>query len=144
MDSSWDKYILWGTSSEIQKDFPAPDFYLNCFFLCFFLLFNKRILLLILLTQKRQFRVLFFIVEELYLSNTLYLMGKASHLLEFTSNNFNYNSPSGFKMWFRSSWWYLWHKIAFGRPQPTSVPCVNWWTWWERTAPSKPAGHMAV
>ena len=44
-------------SSEIQKDFLAPDFYLNFFFLCFFLIFNKRILLLILLTPKRQFRV---------------------------------------------------------------------------------------
>ena len=50
-----------GGSSEIQKDFLALDFYLNCFFLflCFFLLFNKKILLLILLTQTRQFRVLF-------------------------------------------------------------------------------------
>ena len=42
-----------GGSFKIQRDFLAPDFYLNCIFpfLCFFLLFNKRILLLILLTQ---------------------------------------------------------------------------------------------
>ena len=45
--------------SEIQKDFLAPDFYLNRFFLCFFLLFNKIILLLILLSQTQQFRVPF-------------------------------------------------------------------------------------
>ena len=48
--SSGDKNILWGLSpgygyfsggsSEIQKDFLAPDFYLNCFFLCFFLLWR--------------------------------------------------------------------------------------------------------
>ena len=47
-----------GGSSEIQKDFLAPDFSL-IFFLCFFLLFNKIILLFILLTQIRKFRVLF-------------------------------------------------------------------------------------
>ena len=95
---SGDKDILWGLSpgyryfsggsSEKQKDLLILDFYLNCFFLCFFLLFNKRILLLILLTQPRQFRVLFFfIVEELYLSKTLYLRGKAGQLAVLTLNN---------------------------------------------------------
>ena len=69
-----------GGSSEIQKDFLTPDFFLNCFFfLCFFLLFNKRILLLILLTQTQQFRVPFY-CGELYLLKTLYLRGKASQL----------------------------------------------------------------
>ena len=95
-----DMDILVEAPSEIQKDFHAPDFYL-IFFLCFFLLFNKRILLLILLTKTRQFRVLFF-VEELHLSKTLYLKGKASQLAVLTFNNFPYNSPSGFKMWFHS------------------------------------------
>ena len=68
-------------SSEIQKDFLAPDFYLNCCFfcLCFFLLFNKRILLLILLTQT--------LVEELGLLKTLYLRGKADQLAVLTFNN---------------------------------------------------------
>ena len=48
-----DTHILVEVPSDIQKDFMAPDFYLNCFFLYFFLLFNKRILLLIMLTQTR-------------------------------------------------------------------------------------------
>ena len=70
--------------SEIRKDFFAPDFYLNCFFcLCFFLLFNKIILLLILLTQTRQFRVLFY-CEELCLSK---IGGGASQLAMLTFNN---------------------------------------------------------
>ena len=63
IDIKWGPHLGYeyfnGGSSEIQKDFLAPDFYLNCFFLCFFLLFNKRILLLILLTQTQQFRVPF-------------------------------------------------------------------------------------
>ena len=46
-------------SSEIQKDFLAPDFYLIVFF-PLFLLFNKRILLSILLTQTQQFRIFFY------------------------------------------------------------------------------------
>ena len=58
-------------------------------------------MLLILLTQTRQFRVLFY-CEELYLSKTLYLKGKAIQLAVLTFNNFTYNSPSGFKMCFRS------------------------------------------
>ena len=60
------------------EDFLAPDFYLNCFFfVSFFILFNKRILLLILLTQTRQFCVLFFVVEVLYLSKILYIEGES-------------------------------------------------------------------
>ena len=75
-------YFSWG-SSEIQKDFLAPDFYLNYFFLSIFLLFNKRILLLSLLAQTESF----FVVEEWYLLKTLYLMGKASQLAVLTFNN---------------------------------------------------------
>ena len=30
------------------------------------------------------------------------------------------------------------------KPKPTFVPCFNWWTWRERTAPCKPAGHIVV
>ena len=96
--SSWDKDYLWGLSpgygyfsggsSEIQKDFLAPDSYLNCFFPCFFLLFNRKIFFLVFLTQTPQFRVLFFVVvEELYLSKTSYLRGKASQLAVLTFNN---------------------------------------------------------
>ena len=40
---------------------------------------------------------------------------------------------------------------SVSKPQPTYVPCFNWWTWRERTAlykhsPAlyKPAGHMAA
>ena len=112
VNSSGDKDILCGLSpgygyfiggsSGVQKDFLAPDFSLNYFFRCFFLLFNKRIPLLILLTLTQQFRVLFFFtVEELYLSKTLYLRRKASQLAVLTSNNFTYNSPGGIKIWFR-------------------------------------------
>ena len=89
-----------------------------------FLLFNKRILLLILLTQTRQFRGFF--VEILYLSKALFLMEKAGQL---TVLNFN-NSP-------------ITHLVALkcgsdgelvisvilnsvGKPQPTCVPCFNW------------------
>ena len=81
-----DTDILVEAPSEIQKDFSTSYFYLNCFFLYFFLLFIKRILLLILLTQTRQFRVLF-VVEELYFSKTLYLRGKASQVAVLTLNN---------------------------------------------------------
>ena len=45
------------------------------FFVSFFYLI-KKILLLILLIQTRQFRVLFVVVEVLYLSKALYLRGK--------------------------------------------------------------------
>ena len=87
-DIKWGPHLGYGYfsggSSEIQKDFLTPDFYLNCFFLCSFLLFNKRILLLTLLTQTWQFRVLFLVVEELYLSKTLYLRMKASQLAALT------------------------------------------------------------
>ena len=92
-DSSGDTYILCGLSpryghlsggsSDIQKDFLALDFYLNLFFLSFFLLFNKRILL----TQTRQFRVLFFVVEDFYLFKTLNLRGKTCQLAVLTLNN---------------------------------------------------------
>ena len=57
-----DMDILVEAPTDIQKDFLAPDFYLNCFFLCFFLLFNKRILLL---------------SSESFFMATLYLRGKA-------------------------------------------------------------------
>ena len=67
--SSEDKDILWGLSlgygyfsggsfrdtERLSHSWLLPEL----FFLCFFLLFNKRILLLILLTQTQQFRVLF-------------------------------------------------------------------------------------
>ena len=139
-----DMDILVEAPSEIQKDFLAPDFYLNYFFcLYFFLLFNKRILLLILLTQTQQFRVLF-VVEELYLSKTLYLRGKASQLAMLTFNYPSITRLVALKCGPLGSWWNLWHEIAFGRPQPTSVLCINWWTWREWTAPCKSAGHMAA
>ena len=86
--------------SEIQKDFLVHDFYLNCFLSLFLFLFNKRILLLILLTQTRQLRVLFFIMEELYLSKTLYLRGKACQLAVLTINTLPITRPVALKCGF--------------------------------------------
>ena len=63
---------LNGGSSEIQKYFLAPDFYTNYFFLCFFLLFNKRILLLILLSQTQLFRVLFCCGRIVFFENLVF------------------------------------------------------------------------
>ena len=73
----WDTDILVEVPYEKKKDFIAPDFYLNCFFLCLFLLFHKRILLLILITQTRQFRELFYcerivLVEDLVFGRQSY------------------------------------------------------------------------
>ena len=91
-----DTDILVEAPSVRQENFLAPDFYLNCVFLSFFLLFNKRILLLILSTQTRQFRVLF-VVEELYLSKTLYLRGKSSQLAVLTLNTSPITRPIALK-----------------------------------------------
>ena len=136
-------------SSEIQKDFLAPDFYLNwiAFFLCFFLLFHKRIWLFILLTPTRQFRVLFFfffIAEALYFSKTLYLRGKASQLAVLTFSNSPIIHLMSLKCGSARELVISVTLNSVGKTQPTSLPCVNWWTWWERTAPCKPAGHMAA
>ena len=133
-----------GGSSEIQKDFLAPDFYLNCFFFFFFVsffLFNKRILLLILLTQTRQS---FFVVEVLYLSKTLYLRRKASQLAVLTFNNSPITHLVVWKCGSAREFVISVTLNSVGKPQPTSVPCVNWWTWQEQTAPCKLTGYMAA
>ena len=71
-----------------RKTFSLLTFTCIVFLSLFLSFFNKRILLLILLTQTRQFRVLFFfVVEELYLSKILYLRGKARQLNALTFNN---------------------------------------------------------
>ena len=116
------------------------------FFPCFFLLFNKRILLLllILLTQTRQFGVLFFVAEALYLSKTSYLRGKACQLAVLTLNNSRITYLVALKCGSAMELVISVTLNSAGKPQPTSVPCVNWWTWRERTAPCKPAGHMAA
>ena len=75
-----------GSSSEIQEDFFAPDFYLNCFFLYSFLLFDKGILLLILLIQTQQFRVLILLWKNCICRKNLYLKGKACQLAVLTFN----------------------------------------------------------
>ena len=68
-----DTDILVEAPSEMQKDFLALDFYLNCFFCpCFFLLFNKRILLLILLTQTRQLRVLLYCERVVFVEDLVF------------------------------------------------------------------------
>ena len=95
-DPSGDKDILCGLSprygyfsggsSEIQKNFLAPDFYLNCIFcLCLFLLFNKRILLLILLTQTRQFRVLLLLWRIVFVEDIV-IEGESYQLAVLTFN----------------------------------------------------------
>ena len=83
-----DTDILVVAPPRYRKTFSLLTFTWIVFSLCFFLLFNKRILFLILLIQTRQFRVLFY-CEELYLSKILYLRGKAGQLTVLTF----YNSP---------------------------------------------------
>ena len=86
----------------------------------------------------------FFVVEVLYSSKALYLRGKACHLPVL---NFN-NSPITYLVVLKcGSARELVISVtsnSVGKPQPTGVPYFNWWTWRERTAPSKPAGHMAA
>ena len=73
-------YSYWNDKLEIWT-FTGIVFCLR-----FFILFNKIILLLILLTQTRQFIALFY-WKELYLSKTLYLRGKAGQLVVLTFHN---------------------------------------------------------
>ena len=84
-----DTDILVEAPPRYRKTFSLLTFAWIVFFLCFFHLFTKRILLLILLTQTQQFGDGFFFlfVEQLYLSKTLYLRGKANQLAELTFNN---------------------------------------------------------
>ena len=110
---SGDKDILWrlnlgygyfsGGSSEIQKGFLAPDFYLNCFFFCFFLLFNKRILLLILLTQTRQFWILFYCGRNVFVEDLVF-KGGTCKLAVLTFDNSPITCLVALKC---GSWWYL-------------------------------------
>ena len=97
-----------------------------------------------LLTQTRQFRILFLVMEVLCLSKALYLRGKARQLAVL---NFN-NSPKTHLVALKcgSAREFVISVIlnSISKPQPTCVPCFNWWTLRERTAPRKPAGHMAA
>ena len=88
-----DTNILVDAPSEKQKDFLAPDFYLNSFFFVFFFYSVKgyRYNLVKSNTAVQSpfffFSFFFFFVEKLYLSKTWYLKGKASQLPVLTFNN---------------------------------------------------------
>ena len=118
-DPSWDNDILCGLntrcryfsrgSSEIQKDFLAPDFYLNCFLSLFLSFIQRRNFVINPVNSNTTVQSPYVPVEELCLSKTLYLTGKAGQLAMLT---FNY-SPITFLVALKSgprrNWWYLWH-----------------------------------
>ena len=132
-----------GGSFEIQKDVLAPDFYLNCFLLSFFLLFNKIILLLILLTQTRQFRFLFFFFFLLW-KNCIHrrpcIWGGKLPVPVLIFNSSRITRLVSLKCGSARA---LVMSVTLNSVQQTT-PNVCGGRWRERTAPSKPAGHMAV
>ena len=70
-----------------------------------------------------------FLVEELCLPKTLHLKGKASQLAVLTFNNSPRTRLVALKC---GSTWELVISVTLnsvGKPQPTSVPAINWWTW---------------
>ena len=132
--------ILMEALLRYRKTFSLLTF--TWIFLCFFLIFNKRILLLILLTQTRQFRDLFVVVEVLYSPKTSYLRGKASQLIVLSFNNSLITYLVSLKCGSARELVISVTLNSVDKPQPTSVPCVNWWTWRERTAPCKPTAEQ--
>ena len=76
-----------GGSSRIQKDFLAPDLYLNCFvfFVSFF--YTIKDIVINPVNSNTAVQSPYFLVEELCLSKTLYLRGKTCKLAVLTFNN---------------------------------------------------------
>ena len=89
-----------GGSTGIQKDFLTPEFYLNCFvfFVSFFYLIKN--IVINPDNSNTAGQSLYFLVEDLCLSKTLYSRGVVSQLAVLTINNSPRNSHSSFKMWF--------------------------------------------
>ena len=132
--------ILVETPPRHRKTFSLLTFTWIVFvFFCFFLLFNKRILLLILLFQTQQFRVLLFIVKNFICRRPCIWGGKLSSYLWWLL----IIRPVALKC---GSTRELVISATLNSVQQTTtcVPCVNWRSWWERTALCKPAGHMAA
>ena len=68
----------------------------------------------------------FFVVEVLYLAKTLYLRGKASQLAVLTFNNSPITHLVVLKCGLARELVTSVTLNSIGKPQPTSVPCVDW------------------
>ena len=93
----------------------------------FFLLFNQRILLLILLTQTRQFRVLF-CCGSIVFGECLAFEGKSLPVAVLTFNNSSITRLVALKCGSARELVIYVILISVGKPQPTWVPCFNGWT----------------
>ena len=82
-----DTDILVEAPSEIQRDFLAPDFYLNCFLSLFLSFIQQKNIVTNPVNSNTAVQSPYFLVEELCLSKTLYLRVKGSQLVVLTFNN---------------------------------------------------------
>ena len=81
------KGIFWRTSSEIQKNILAPNFYLNCFLPLFLYFIQLKNNVIIFVNTNTAVQSPFLYFEGLYLSKTLFLRGEASQLAVLTLIN---------------------------------------------------------
>ena len=122
-----DTDILVEAPPRHRKTFSLLTFTWIVFCLCFFLLFNKRILLSTLLSQTWQFRVLFLLWRIVFVEDLIFERGKACQLAVLTFNNSPTISLVDLKC---GSARELVISVTLNSVRQTTANV--WWTWWER------------
>ena len=119
------------TFRHLKENFLAPDFYLNCFFFVSLSYSIKEYCYFSLVDPNTAVQCLPFVVEVLYLSKALYLRGKASQLAVLNFNKSLITHLVALKCGSARELVISVILNSVGQPQPTYVPCFNWWTWRE-------------